>query len=85
MPTLKLTVRQVIDLVKQLPQEDKYAVLQALRSEKDMRLDDPLRRREEQQLRTLSAQRGLDWDRLNEDDRDVLRRKLTAQGQVKPD
>ncbi|MCA1991415.1 MAG: hypothetical protein LDL41_05105 [Coleofasciculus sp. S288] len=78
MPMLKLTVGQVIDLVKQLPQEDKFAVLHALKPEIEMPSEQNLKRREEQKLRSLSAQRGLDWDNLSEDDRDVLRRKLVT-------
>lgn len=81
MPTLKLTLGQVIELVKQLPQEDKYAVLHALGSERDTGAQDKLKREKEQQLRAFSSQRGLDWDRLSEDDRDVVSRQL-AQGQV---
>lgn len=85
MPMLKLTVGQVVELIKQLPQEDKYAVIQALQPEKETYSDNGLKRRQEQQLRSLSAQRGLDWDSLNEDDRDVLRKSLAVQGQMKPD
>jgi hypothetical protein len=73
---LKLTVGQVIELVKQLPQEDKYAVLHALNPERETRLEDGLKRQKEQQMRALSAERGLDWDRLSEDDRDVLAKTL---------
>lgn len=76
MPTLKLTLGQVIELVKQLPQEDKYAVLHALDSERDTGSQEKLKREKEQQLRSFSSQRGLDWDRLSEDDRDVLANAL---------
>lgn len=72
MPMLKLTVRQVIELVKQLPQEDKYAIIHALRPDTETRLEDKLEQEKEQQLRALSAKRGLDWDRLSQDDRDVV-------------
>jgi len=78
MPMLKLTVGQVIELVKQLPQEDKYAVLQALNPERETPLGDKLKREKEQKLRALSAQRGLDWDRLSEDDREVLARTFLS-------
>lgn len=78
MPKLELTVNQVIDLVKQLPKKDKFAVLHALNQETGTRSDseDEQSKQEEQQLRALSAKRGLDWDRLSEDDRDVLAKKL---------
>jgi hypothetical protein len=76
MPKLDLTVNQVIDLVKQLPQKDKFAILHALNQETGTRPEDEKSKQEEQQLRALSAKRGLDWDRLSEDDRDVLAKKL---------
>ncbi|HEY9835230.1 MAG TPA: hypothetical protein V6D26_32065 [Stenomitos sp.] len=76
MPKLELTVSQVIDLVKQLPQKDKFAILHALNQETGTRSEDEQSKQEEQQLRALSAKRGLDWDRLSEDDRDVLAKKL---------
>lgn len=76
MPKLELTVNQVIDLVKQLPKKDKFAVLHALNQETGTRSEDEQSKQEEQQLRALSAKRGLDWDRLSEDDRDVLAKKL---------
>lgn len=76
MPKLELTVSQVLDLVKQLPQKDKFAILRALNQETGTRSEDEQSKQEEQQLRALSAKRGLDWDRLSEDDRDVLAKKL---------
>lgn len=79
MPKLELTVGQVIDLVKQLPQKDKFAVLHALNQETGTKPDDKSQQ-EEQQLRALSAKRGLDWDRLNEDDKDVLARQFLHKG-----
>ncbi len=75
MPKLELTVGQVIDLVKQLPQKEKSAVLQALNRETGKGIDEKSKR-EEQQLRAISSERGLDWDKLSEDDRDVLARKF---------
>lgn len=75
MPKLELTIGQVIELVKQLPKEDKSAVLRALNRETG---SDDKSDQEEQQLRILSAQRGLEWDRLSEDDRDLLAKKLLS-------
>lgn len=75
MPKLELSVGQVIELVKQLPKEEKSAVWRALNRDKETEPEDRSEQ-EEQQLRALSAERGLDWDRLSEDDRDVLERKL---------
>jgi hypothetical protein len=76
MPMLKLTVGQVIELVKQLPQEDKYAVLHAINPDIDARMEDKLEREKEKQLRALSAKRGLDWDKLSEDDQEVIAKNL---------
>ena len=75
MPKLELSVSQVIELVKQLPKEDKSAVFRALSREREIGRDEQSEQ-EEQQLRALSAERGLDWDRLSEDDQDVLAKKL---------
>lgn len=74
MPKLELTVGQVIDLVKQLPEKDKVALLRALNQQTKRSSDD--QSEEEEQLRALSAKRGLDWDRLSEDDREILARKF---------
>ena len=74
MPKLELTVGQVVDLVKQLPEKDKVALLRALNQQTKRNSDD--HSEEEEQLRALSAKRGLDWDRLNEDDREMLARKF---------
>jgi hypothetical protein len=78
MPKLELTVGQVIDLIKQLPQKDKSAVMNALNQE-STKSSSNKSEQEEQHLRAVSAQRGLDWDRLSEDDRDVLARKYLHQ------
>lgn len=78
MPKLELTIGQVIELVKQLPKEDKSAVLRALNREQETGAKDKWEQ-QEQQLRALSNQRGLDWDRLSEDDRDLLAKKLLHQ------
>ena len=71
MAKLELTIRQVIDLVKQLPQEDKSMLLDTLASERKVKGTDRLTE-QEQQMRVLSAGQGLDWDSLCEDDQDVL-------------
>ncbi|MFE1748780.1 hypothetical protein [Coleofasciculus sp. H7-2] len=71
MPKLELTIRQVIDLVKQLPQEDKSILLDAIASERKVKGTDRLTEKE-QQMRVLSAEQGLDWDGLCEDDQEVL-------------
>ena len=71
MPTLTLTDEQVIDLVKQLPPERKRAALLALaedaRARREERLDYA-----EAQLRRLCAERGWNWDAMNEDEREAF-------------
>jgi hypothetical protein len=68
MPTVELTVDQVVELVKRLPEQEKLAVLQNLRDEREA-----FRRRIQQKgqehLRRLCAQRGLDWDVMTEEQR----------------
>jgi hypothetical protein len=71
MAKVELTIRQVIDLVKQLPQEDKSMLLDTLASERKVKVTDRLTE-QEQQMRVLSGEQGLDWDSLCEDDQDVL-------------
>jgi hypothetical protein len=71
MPTLELTDEQVLKLVKQLPPERQRAVLMAL-------ANGAAKRREERatyaesQLRRISSERGLDWDKLSEYEREAL-------------
>jgi len=71
MPTLTLTDEQVIELVKQLPPERKRAALLALaedaRARREERLDYA-----EAQLRRLCAERGWNWDAMNEDEREAF-------------
>jgi len=71
MVTLSLSNDQVIELVKQLPREGKQAVLDALSSEQDLWWDMILSQGEEQ-LRRLCAERGLNWDALNEEERETF-------------
>jgi hypothetical protein len=69
MPILELSEAQVVDLVKQLPPEKQRQALLAL-------AEGAARRREERmqfaeaQLRRIAAERGLDWDKMSEDDRE---------------
>jgi hypothetical protein len=68
MSTLELSDEQVISLVQRLPAERKRAALLALAQEAQAGREDRLRLGEAQ-LRQ-SAERGLDWDRLSEDERE---------------
>jgi hypothetical protein len=71
MPVLNLSNDQVIELVKQLPPEGKQAVLEALIADRDSWWDEMLIHGE-RQLRLICAERGLDWDSMNEDEREVF-------------
>lgn len=71
MPMLDLTVEQVISLVKQLPIEGKYAVLYAINAEREAWWKETLTQGE-QQMRVLSAERGLDWDSMSEEEREAF-------------
>jgi len=68
MPTLALSLEQLKDLINQLQPEQKRDVLVALAE------DTPDRRQArmelaEAQLRQTCARRGLEWDRLTEEER----------------
>jgi hypothetical protein len=69
MSVLELSDEQVLSLVRQLPAERKRAALLALAQDAQVRRDERLRFGEAQ-LRRLSAERGLDWDGLSEDERE---------------
>lgn len=79
MPTLALSLDQVRDLIGQLEPEQKREVLLAL-------AEDSAARRQarmefaETKLRELCAKRGLDWDRLTEDQRLALVDDLVHEG-----
>jgi hypothetical protein len=68
MPTLELTPEQVIQLVKQLPPEQKRAVLLLLVTEAGVGRNERMEHAEAQ-LRRQSAERGLDWHSLSDDER----------------
>jgi hypothetical protein len=69
MPTMTLTNRQVVDLVKQLPPDEKRAALFLLAEgatrQRQARMSDA-----ENQLRYLAAQRGLNWDTMSDENRE---------------
>jgi len=68
MPILELSDAQVVELVKQLPPEQKRAALLALAAGAAQRREERMQFAEGQ-LRRLCAERGLDWDKLSEDER----------------
>jgi hypothetical protein len=71
MPILKLTEEQVVDLVKQLPPERQRAALLALAAGAGQRRHERIKFAEEQ-LRRVSAEHGLKWDTMSEDEREAF-------------
>jgi hypothetical protein len=71
MPTMQLNVEQIIELVKQLPPEGKQQVLNVLSAERDAWWEKTLTQGE-QQMRRLCAERGLDWDSMSEEEREIF-------------
>ena len=69
MSPLELSDEQVISLVRGLPAERKRAALLALAQDAQAGRDERLRLGEAQ-LRRACAERGLDWDRMSEDERE---------------
>jgi hypothetical protein len=69
MPTLELSEAQVVELVKQLPPERQRAALLALAVGASQRREERMQYAE-RQLRRVSAERGLEWDTMSEDQRE---------------
>ncbi len=69
MPTLTLTTEQIIDLIKQLPLDQKRVVLLELAKETEEQRQERLNYGENQ-LRRLCAERGINWDNLSEEERE---------------
>ena len=79
MPTLTLSDKQVIELIRQLPPEGKRAVLDMLSAERETWWEETLTQGE-QQFRRLCAERGLDWDSISEDEREAFVDDLLHEG-----
>jgi hypothetical protein len=71
MAIVELTTEQVITLVHQLSPADKRQVLVALAGESEFQRDARMALAE-QRLRSLSAERGLDWETMSEDEREAF-------------
>lgn len=69
MPTLELTDQQVVELVKQLPPERKREALLALAEFAAERRDQRMAA-VEARIRRICAERGLDWERMSEEERE---------------
>ena len=66
--TIKLTTKQVIDFIQQIPPEDKLAVLTTLAEQAHAEHDEQIRYGEAK-MRKVCAARGLDWDAMTEEER----------------
>jgi hypothetical protein len=71
MPILELSESQVVELVRQLPPEGRRAALLALASGAAQRREERMQFAEEQ-LKRISAQRGRDWEKMSENDREAF-------------
>ena len=69
MPILELSDAHVVELVKQLPPERQRATLLALAAGAAQRREERMEYAEGQ-LRRVSAERGLEWDKMSEDQRE---------------
>ncbi len=71
MPTIQLSDEQVLELVKQLPFEQKMELLRYLRSVwEEAWLE--LANHGQERAREVARQRGLDWDAMTEDEREAF-------------
>lgn len=66
--TLELTTEQIIDLVQQMPPEEKFLVVRALTKETPAEREERMKYAESK-VKKLCAARGLDWDTMTEDER----------------
>jgi len=71
MSVLELNDEQVISIVRQLPAVRKRTALLALAQDAQARREERMGFGEAQ-LRRMSAERGLDWDRMSEDAREAF-------------
>ena len=71
MPILELSDAQVMELVKQLPPERQRAALLALAAGSAHGREERILNAEER-LRRISAERGLEWDNMSEDQREAF-------------
>jgi len=78
MPVLELTDEQVVKLVKQLPPVRQRSALLGLAAGAAERRAERMKYAEEQ-LRRQSAERGLDWDKMSEDEREAFINDLMHQ------
>jgi hypothetical protein len=68
MPTLKLTDQQVVELVKQLPQDRQASLVRDLLAQQWPEWD-ALTRVGEVRIRIVAAERGREWDMMSDEER----------------
>ena len=66
--TIELTTEQVIDLIQQMPPEEKLTVLKAIAKEARAGRAERMKYAESK-VRQLCAERGLDWDAMDDEER----------------
>ncbi len=66
--TIELTTEQIIDLVQQMPPEEKLTILKALAKETSAEREERMKYAESK-VRKVCAARGLDWDAMGEEER----------------
>ena len=66
--TIELTTEQIIDLVQQMPPEEKFLVVRALTKETPAEREARMKYAESK-VRKLCAERGLDWDAMDDEER----------------
>ena len=71
MPTVRLTNEQVVELINQLSLEEKRAVLKALTADREAWWEETVTEGEQQLIR-LCAERGREWDRMSEEEREAF-------------
>lgn len=71
MATLSLTDEQVVELVKQLPPQSKQRVLADLTAERDEWWRSAANEGEKR-IRSIAADRGLDWETMSEIEREAF-------------
>ncbi|MBM4045860.1 MAG: hypothetical protein FJ279_12150 [Planctomycetes bacterium] len=76
---LRFTDEQVIEMVRQLPAEQKRAALLALAEDAEAQREARLKYAEAR-LRRLAVERGLNWDVMSEKDREALIDDLVHEG-----
>ena len=79
MPTLQLTDEQVVELVKQLPPDRRRAALLALAAGATEQRQERMLLAEER-LRVACAERGLNWDKMSEPEREAFADNLVHEG-----